>query len=460
MQKNKKNIFALYTTLVVASLIVFSPIRAEELALEGKSLQENSQENSQENTIDLAAASPIALIQKEDERCDMLIQKHIDVVRKSDELIFALARKKPTEVTPVDVTLLKDNLNERYTHLDQTLKTYNDKKAPCTKPVIAKALVAFDYHHFGRSALTSGHIRRAIKSITKFEEYGLTKLEKNYKKAVSKSNLKKIRKELEEEMQELPENLELNLQTNILKKGQFFNFGDSVLGATSKSVSRVAFLWGVLSDHLKWREGRIYRSEIGKLMMRDHLKPLDIIFEKRTFVLSNYTIPGHWGHVAVYLGTKDELIELGVWENPEFQFFRQKVEEGFEIVEIRKSGMNFVKLDDFLNLDEVAVMRVRDIPLSVNEVFANLVHQAKKKYDFQFNAHSTHEITCTELITNSYGDINWKQSKNLGFVNMQPDDVAELSIRHEKRADLVLYLKGKKNFIEVMNEKDWNVLFE
>lgn len=400
------------------------------------------------------------LIQSDEDRCDMLIQKHIDVVRRSDEFIFSLARKKPTEVTPVEVNTLKDNLFDRYTHLEETVKTYNDKKAPCEHPVLAKALVVFDYHHFGKSALTSGHIRRAIKSITKYDDYGLSKLEKNYRKAVSKRNLSKVRKEIEEDVKELPENLEFNFYNRPTDKGYFFNLSDSVLGATSKSVSRVAYLWGVLSDHLKWRDGRMNDSEIANLMMRDHLKPLDIVFEKRTFVLSNYTIPGHWGHVAVYLGTKEELIELGVWDDPGFEFFRQKVEEGYEIVEIRKSGMNFVKLSEFLNLDEIAIMRINEIPLPTKEVFANLAHQAKKKYDFQFNAHSTHEITCTELITNSYGDIKWKQSKNLGFVNMQPDDVAELSLRNEKKAEMVLYLKGKKSFVEVVDEKEWKLLFK
>lgn len=392
-------------------------------------------------------------------RCDQLIQNHIDVVRKSDEFIFSLARKKPTEVTPVEVNQLKDNLLERFNHLDSTVKEYNDENTPCDKPVIAKALVVFDYHHFGKTALTSGHIRRAIKSITKYKDYGLSRLEKNYRQAVSKRNLNKIKKEIEDQIQVLPENLEFDFYEKPTDKGYFFNLSDSVLSATSKSVSRAAFLWGVLSDHLKWREGRVAQSDVAKELMAENLKPLDIIFEKRTFVLSNYTIPGHWGHVAVYLGKKQDLIDMGIWDKPEFDYFRQKVEEGYEIVEIRKSGMSFVKVNDFLNLDEVAVMRIREIPLPTEEVFKNLGLQAKKKYDFQFNAHSTHEITCTELITNSYGNIDWKQSKNLGFVNMQPDDVAELSLRSDKKADMVLYIKGKKNYIERMDEESWQKLF-
>lgn len=396
----------------------------------------------------------------ETDTCDSVIQAHIDVVKKSDEFIFSLAVKKPTDVTPVDITLLKDNLVDRYQHLENTKKTYLDEKSSCPNPVIAKALAVYDYHHFGKTALSSGHIRRAIKSISKYDEYGLSELEKNYRRAVSKKNLTKLKKELDSQIQPLPQDLDLPTLDRSNRKGHFFNLSDSLLGVTSKSVSSAAFFWGVLSDHLKWRDGRIFGSETAKQIMLDSLKPLDILFEKRTFVLSNYTIPGHWGHVAVYLGKKNDLITLGVWDDPGFTFFRQKVEEGYEIVEIRKSGMNFVKLDDFLNLDEIAVMRVKEIPLAITEVYANLALQAKKKYDFQFNAHTTHEITCTELITNSFGDIKWKQSKNLGLVNMQPDDIAELTLREDAPAEIIIYLKGMKKFIDTKDESDWRELFE
>lgn len=393
--------------------------------------------------------------------CDSLIDKHIDVVKKSDEFILSLSIKKPSEILPLDILELKDNLAFRFNSLENTVTEYLKKENACPYQVMTEVLVVFDYYHFGKTALSSAHIRRAIKGFSKHHDYGLNFLEKNYKNALSYSNLRSLQKKIKRLPEFVPEELKVNYNETPEERTTYFKLEDSFLKGTSKSFSRLAFLWGKLSDSLKWRDGRLMGNEPALALIRSDLKPLDLIFEKRTFVLSNYTIPGHWGHVAIYLGSKENLIELGLWEDESFKLFRDKVEEGYDIVEIRKTGMTFVRLSDFVNLDEIAAIRVREFPLSTGEIFKNLLLQSNKKYDFQFNAHTPQEITCTELITNSFGKISWKQTKSLGTVVMQPDDIAELTLRENKAADLVFYLKGTKdNEVEILGFQDWKNLFK
>lgn len=414
----------------------------------------------EENTQSHLVLAPVenATLSNE-EICHGLIQSHIEIVKKSEEHIMSLARKNPVKVTANDVLIFQKNLSNRYMHLDAVVEKYQSPELNCQPRVMSLALSVFDFQHLGETALSSAHLRRVIKSFSKAKMPYLKNLIKRYNKIISKKNIDTIKFAVNQETLALENGLQtLDLSS---KKKTLFYLSDSFIGVTSKSVSTLAAIWGFISDNLKWREGRIKDNKAFELMMRDHLKPLDIIFEKRKFVLSNFTIPGHWGHVALWLGTKEELQALGVWDQDYFKLFRQKVEEGYEIVEIRKVGMNFTSLKDFMNLDEVAIMRVNQMALSSEEIFANLSEQSDKRYDFQFNAHTSDKITCTELITYSFGDIDWKQSKNLGLINMQPDDIADLSLREEKKAQVVLYLKGNRNKeVEVLTEEDWRSLFD
>ena len=86
--------------------------------------------------------------------------------------------------------------------------------------------------------------------------------------------------------------------------------------------------------------------------------------------------------MAIWLGTKEELIALGIWDEEYFQPMRAFVEKGMNILEIRKEGLNFQSLSTFINLDEIAVTRVSDVHNRAAEVYKELSLQIDKKYGF------------------------------------------------------------------------------
>lgn len=394
------------------------------------------------------------------ESCDNLIANHIEVVNRSEAFIKSLTKKSAREVKTQEITALQKNLINRYQHLKKTMNAYNSPLAFCKPIVLAEALSVFDYTNLGENALKSNHVRRAIQNLASTPLYGLENLPADYAHYTSKKVLKQINAELLKEETFLP-------GFEVKKKKQITRFkksSDSTLYAANNTVSNLAKIWGKLSDQLKWREGYLKEESLALNLMKKKLKPLDLIFEKRTFVLSNYTIPGHWGHVAVWLGTMEELIEIGVWDQDFFAPFKEQVLAGRNIVEIRKQGINFQTLEDFMNLDEVAVVRLNNL-VNLTSIYQGLVAQEDRAYDFNFNAHTPDRITCTELIAYSYGDLDWGQSKTLGFVNIKPDDLAAMSVRSTQEAEFVLYLEGKKEakqdeetFIN-HSEENWKNLF-
>ena len=64
------------------------------------------------------------------------------------------------------------------------------------------------------------------------------------------------------------------------------------------------------------RKGKLHGKPAIQAALASQLRPLDLLLEKTPFRLTDAFIPGHFGHVAIWLGTEAELRELGLWEHP------------------------------------------------------------------------------------------------------------------------------------------------
>ena len=49
--------------------------------------------------------------------------------------------------------------------------------------------------------------------------------------------------------------------------------------------------------------------------LASQLKPLDILLEKTPFRITDKFIPGYYGHLAIWIGTEQDLREAGVWKD-------------------------------------------------------------------------------------------------------------------------------------------------
>jgi hypothetical protein len=230
---------------------------------------------------------------------------------------------------------------------------------------------------------------------------------------------------------------------------QPLTFWSDRIGVITDGVTRgLSAGFGAVVGDIEWRTGHLHQHAGFQTQIRNILKPLDIVYEKKTFKLTDYTIPGHWGHNAVWLGTKDQLIELGIWDSPALDFFREKIERGENIYEVRRWGLQFDTLENFLNLDELAITRVPSILQSstreLEEIYLNLANQWGKTYDFSFNALATDRVTCTEIIFLSYGEINWPRGIVVGRTAITPNNMAELVFYQNSPMELVGYYRAQE----------------
>jgi len=372
-------------------------------------------------------------------------------------LIQTMVSHKSEDVTQFEISNLQKMLTARYANLKKTMDAYSAENG-CQPSVLGEAVAIYDFTQLGSKALNDPKMRRIVNTIVKYPKYELTGLKKMYSHYTSHEFIAAFLEKLNEDKISLPDNLSISADVN---DGKFVRSSDVAIKGVSSVVSGAARVWGFLSDKLKWRNGRLNKNEQAIAILKQNLKPLDLVYETRTFVLSNLTIPGHWGHVAVWLGTKEELEQTGVWDKEFFKPFREAVEAGKNIVEIRKPGMQFVSLEDFTNLDEIAVTRINGITDNIESVMEGLSEQLDAKYDFTFNALTPDKLTCAEMIAYSYGDIHWPGMKTILNVSLRPDDMGILTLYKDTPAEFVLYLKGNKDgSFDEKSLDDWKELFK
>ncbi len=381
--------------------------------------------------------------------CFDTLQEHLKIIKSSDEFLNSF-EGKTAEIRSFEITKIQKNLTKRFLSLRALKDIYENSKNHCNPKILSEVVAIYDFGLAEKNIFSDKNMRRIVTSLTKYQRYELTDYLDFHEKYTSNKFILKIEKQIEENNYNLPEDIQLQLTAASIKT-PVHEISDSTLEGTKSIIGGLARAWGFLSDSLKWREGHLKNNQKAQQLLLQNLRPLDLIYEKRSFLLSDYTIPGHWGHVGIWLGTKEELIELGVWDEEYFKPFKSLVEEGMNILEIRKEGLNFQSLATFINLDEIAINRVEGAILRAPEILQELNLQIDKKYDFKFDAKSSDKITCSELIAFSYGEVDWKGTKTLNQVSLRPDDLALLSLEAGTGVDFIIYLKGVKKSEEFLN---------
>lgn len=388
-----------------------------------------------------------------DENCSRELNRHLQLMKETNLKFEEYAKTKNTILTPYQVTQFEHLFTTRFLHL-KTIENIH-----CEKESVKKLIIQSDIISENKVLLNDFKMRRIVSLISNYKKDLLGDFKKyNHQNTKSETLEENISLAIDENMLETVNKLPLDLDFSSLNSTK--TLSDMTVNLVSSIVSGLAKAWGKLSDKTVWRNGRLNNNLEVHDLITSKLKAFDLIYESRNYTLSHYTIPGHFGHVAIWMGTKEELMALGVWDQDFMAPFREQIEKGNNIIEIRKPGIQFVSLKKFINLDEIAVTRIKNIGTNAENIFKNLIEQFNKKYDFKFNAYGSDKITCAELIAFTYGDIQWPSAAKLSVVNIRPDDVAIYTLLNEDKSEFVLYFEGKKDgsYVE-HNYNDFKKLF-
>ncbi|MCK5877829.1 MAG: hypothetical protein KAG43_09355 [Candidatus Marithrix sp.] len=206
---------------------------------------------------------------------------------------------------------------------------------------------------------------------------------------------------------------------------------DTLYKLTNSGVNLFSKFFGNSVGLIETRKGKLYQKHKITRSVTQQLRAGDILLEKTPFRLTDKFIPGHWGHAAIWVGTKLELQKLGIWEHKVVQQYQQQIEQGHLVIEALRTGVEMNSLQDFLNVDDLAILR--NSKLTDKELTARIIlalRQVGKEYDFNFNVETTDKIVCSELIYVVYTGIEWPTKKALGRFTISPDNVASKALNN------------------------------
>jgi len=230
---------------------------------------------------------------------------------------------------------------------------------------------------------------------------------------------------------------------------------DATAEGAETSVDVLSGLFGNTVGLFESREGKLFGDEDAIRRIQSQLQPLDILLEKTPFRLTDKLIPGHFGHVAVWTGTKAELIEIGVWDELLVKQYATQVgsdhdatsKDERQIIEALRSGVQLSTLRHFMNVDDLAVLR----PIfqeetkqeDMREALLMAFRQVGKKYDFNFDVNTTDKIVCSELAYVSFPTFDWPTEETLGRHSISPDNVAQMAWNNVPLELVLFYHDGK-----------------
>lgn len=223
------------------------------------------------------------------------------------------------------------------------------------------------------------------------------------------------------------------LMRTTMNESQFLDRLEKVAGLLSK-------IFGNSIGSIQLRDGKMKKLASNTEFMKTvkkKLRPLDILFEKTPFRLTDQFIPGFYGHVAIWLGTPEELIsmkvnylgkEIPLLDHPDVLPHLEKLSAGKLIVEaLREPGVTMNTLEHFMDIDDFLVMKP-EVDSNVGEHVLRTFQDIGKPYDFNFDVETEGSIVCSELIYRVFTEQEWPVQNDAGRYTISPDHVAWKSV--------------------------------
>lgn len=218
--------------------------------------------------------------------------------------------------------------------------------------------------------------------------------------------------------------------------------GDMLEAFRDAATGGTGMLVGNALGMVESRKGRMIDDDAALASLSAILQPGDILLEKTPFRLTDRFIPGYWGHAAMWLGSADQLAQLGLWEHPVVARHHAAIQAGRSVAEALRPGVQLNSLQDFLNIDDLVVLRFAAERADLRDSLVSTLEQIGKPYDFNYDINTTDRITCTQLVYLTYPEIDWTGDRLAGRHETSPDNIAVQALRDGPLQIVTLYRDG------------------
>ena len=204
---------------------------------------------------------------------------------------------------------------------------------------------------------------------------------------------------------------------------------------------------------------RAIRSEVIEL-----LRPGDVLVVRKELAATNYFLPGYWPHVALFLGTANDILAFGLSEHEYvgprlhklasatprtdvLQLHEADLWTGHEphpcVLEAMKDGVRIRSVNSPLNSDSVVVVRpCMDEQHIARALAQGLMHEGKP-YDFDFDFCYSHRLVCTEVVYRAYegvAGVQFDLRRHVGRFALAAGDLLRLALAGRHFEVVAVYL--------------------
>ena len=171
--------------------------------------------------------------------------------------------------------------------------------------------------------------------------------------------------------------------------------------------------------------------------LTERLRPGDVIVTRKNHSLTNYFLPGYWPHVALHIGTPDDLQSLQLQTHPIVGSFQDAIRDcdtdrPNRVLEALKDGVRPRSIGSPFASDEIAILRPQLTDDHVASAIARGFTHAGKPYDFDFDFTRSDRMVCTEVIYRSFdglGGMTFELTRRAGRLTLSAEDLIGMAQR-------------------------------
>jgi uncharacterized protein YycO len=241
---------------------------------------------------------------------------------------------------------------------------------------------------------------------------------------------------------------------------------------THKVVGGASKVFGNGVGSIQFRDGKLKGHTDISAKMRAILQPGDLLLEATPFRATSKFIPGHYGHVAMWVGTEAQLLNddfKGVYQkmwaagqtsinqqNAKYpaRFPKDTVanaiagqKTGAAILEALRPYVVMNTPEHFMDIDDLLILRPDPTRVSLEEI-RNAIPEGMshlgQPYDFNFDDQTNDQIVCSELALTAYRHVKFDQTFTLGRWTINPDNVATQGLQGMSFYPVMMVLDGKE----------------
>ena len=172
---------------------------------------------------------------------------------------------------------------------------------------------------------------------------------------------------------------------------------------------------------IQLRPGRMTRQPKAVALLKEALRPLDVLFFHSENRVSGLLIPGQFTHGAIYLGSEAQLRQAGLWHLPALAPWRADIRAGKSYLEAVDGGVRLIGPDVVLDTDAVVALRPRGQDRA--DALRRGLALMGTPFDMRFDSSDASELFCAELIAQMYTEASFPRTPVPGRETILPDAI-------------------------------------